>query len=89
MENDPFYTVTMAKLYVEQDNLGKAAEIYRYLIKKDPGRQDLVGALSEVELQLAEKDPYGLVELFSEWADLMLNCARMKNLARVRRKVRR
>jgi hypothetical protein len=35
MKDDVFYTRTMAKVYAGQGNLGKAAEIYNYLLKKD------------------------------------------------------
>ncbi len=73
MNNDKvFYTKTMAKIYADQGNLGKAAEIYRYLLELEPGRQDLIEALSEVEKKLFEKDPEDLVKLFSKWVDLLL-----------------
>lgn len=67
-----FYTKTMAKIYADQGNLEKAAEIYRYLLKHEPDRQDLIDALSEVEKRLFEKDPEDLVKLFSKWVDLLL-----------------
>lgn len=73
MNNDKvFYTKTMAKIYADQGNLGKAAEIYRYLLELEPGRQDLIDALSEVDKKLFEKDPEDLVKLFSKWVDLLL-----------------
>ncbi len=73
MNNDKvFYTKTMAKIYADQGNLGKAAEIYRYLLELEPGRQDLIDALSEVNKRLFEKDPEDLVKLFSKWVDLLL-----------------
>ena len=73
MNNDKvFYTKTMAKIYADQGNLGKAAEIYRYLLELEPGRQDLIDALSEVEKRLFEKDPEDLVKLLSKWIDLLL-----------------
>ena len=73
MNNDKvFYTKTMAKIYADQGNLGKAAEIYRYLLELEPGRKDLIDALSEVEKRLFEKDPEDLVKLFSNWVDLLL-----------------
>jgi len=73
LNNDKvFYTKTMAKIYADQGNLGKAAEIYRYLLGLEPGRQDLNDALSEVEKRLFEKDPEDLVKLFSKWVDLLL-----------------
>ena len=73
MNNDKvFYTKTMAKIYADQGNLGKAAEIYRYLLELEPGRRDLIDALSKVEKRLFEKDPEDLVKLFSKWVDLLL-----------------
>lgn len=73
MNNDKvFYTKTMAKIYADQGNLGKAAEIYRYLLELEPGRQDLIDALSVVDKRLFEKDPEDLVKLFSKWVDLLL-----------------
>ncbi len=73
MNNDKvFYTKTMAKIYADQGNLGKAAEIYRYLLELEPGRQDLIDTLSEVDKRLFEKDPEDLVKLFSKWVDLLL-----------------
>jgi len=73
LNNDKvFYTKTMAKIYADQGNLGKAAEIYRYLLELEPGRRDLIDALSEVDKRPFEKDPEDLVKLFSKWVDLLL-----------------
>ena len=50
MIKDPdFYTVTMARVYEEQGHLDKAAEIYRFLIKDEPERRDLIEALAEIK----------------------------------------
>ncbi len=84
MNNDKvFYTKTMAKIYADQSNLGKAAEIYRYLLEREPGRQDLIDALSEIEKKLFEKDPEGLVKLFSKWVDLLLKHYGLQKLKRL------
>ena len=83
MEDNVFYTRTMAKVYAGQGNFGKAAEIYNYLLKKDPGRQDLIDALSEIESKGFDKDRENLFMLFSEWIDLLLkynNLQRLKKL---------
>ena len=73
MNNDKvFYTKTMAQIYADQGNLGKAAEIYRYLLELEPDRRDLIDALSKVDKRLFEKDPEDLVKLFSKWVDLLL-----------------
>ncbi len=85
MNNDKvFYTKTMAKIYADQGNLGKAAEIYRYLLEREPGRQDLIDALSEIEKKLFEKDPDDLVKLFSKWVDLLLEHYGLHKLKRLR-----
>ena len=42
----------MAKVYADQGNLLKAAEIYRYLLESEPGRPDLRDELSEIEKKL-------------------------------------
>ncbi len=35
-----FNTVAMAKIHAKQGYLDQAAEIYRYLLKQEPDRQD-------------------------------------------------
>jgi hypothetical protein len=71
MEDHVFYTRTMAKVYADQGNLGKAAEIYNYLLKQEPGRQDLIDALSEIENRGFDKNRENLFMLFSEWIELL------------------
>jgi hypothetical protein len=83
-----FYTATMANIQAEQGNLARAAVIYRYLLRRGPRREDLAEALAEIEAQLAEKDPYDLVEIVSRWAELVLMLGRAGDLARVRRRLR-
>ena len=39
----------MAKVYADQGKLEKAVEIYQYLLKKEPGRQDLIDAILEID----------------------------------------
>ena len=70
--DDVFYTRTMAKVLVDQGNLKKAAEIYHYLLEREPGNPDLVDALSEIETQLIEIGSDDLVRLFGRWIDLLL-----------------
>ena len=84
MKDDVFYTRTMAKVYAGQGNLGKAAEIYNYLLKKDPGRQDLIDALSEIESKGFDKDQENLFFLFSEWIDLLLKYNGMQKLKKLK-----
>jgi hypothetical protein len=85
MEDDVFYTRTMAKVYADQGNLGKAAEIYNYLLKQEPGRQDLIDALSEIENRGFDKDRENLFMLFSEWIDLLLKFNGIQKLKKLQR----
>ena len=83
MSDTEFYTATMAKVYAAQGHFEKAAEIYRYLLNREPDRQDLIDALSEMEKKLSEKTSKtgtDLVPLFSKWIDLMLRYARIQKL---------
>ncbi|MEA1948829.1 MAG: hypothetical protein U9N83_16190 [Thermodesulfobacteriota bacterium] len=85
MEDDVFYTRTMAKVYADQGNLGKAAEIYNYLLKQEPGRQDLIDALSEIENRGFDKDRESLFMLFSEWIDLLIKFNGIHKLKKLQR----
>ena len=82
--DDVFYTRTMAKVLVDQGNLRKAAEIYHYLLEREPGKPDLVDALSEIETQLIEKGSDDLVRLFSRWIDLLLTHNNLEQLKKVK-----
>jgi len=84
IKNDVFYTRTMAKVYIDQGNLLKAAEIYRYLLESEPERRDLKDALSEVERKLNEKSPDDLIKLFNRWMDLLLKYNNVQKLMRFR-----
>ena len=75
----------MAKVYADQGNLGKAAEIYNYLLKQEPGRQDLIDALSEIENRGFDKDRENLFILFSEWIDLLLKFNGIQKLKKLKR----
>lgn len=75
----------MAKVYADQGNLAKAAEIYNYLLKKEPGRQDLIDALSEIENRGFDKDRENLFMLFSEWIDLLLKFNGIQKLKKLQR----
>jgi hypothetical protein len=84
MNKDPdFYTVTMAKVYEEQGHLDKAAEIYRFLIKAEPERRDLIEALAEIDRKMdtaGNKKPDDLIPLFREWITLLLKYGRLQKL---------
>jgi len=90
-EGNDFYTVTMAKVYADQGHLEKAAEIYRYLLKHEPDRLDLIKSLSEIDKKISErkkKDLKELVPLFSEWIGLMLDFNRLQKLKKLQRKIK-
>ena len=88
-EDRLFYTVTMARIHADQGNLGKAAEIYAHLLRRDPQRDDLAEELAEVEDALREKDPYDLAGPISQWVELMLRTGRIRDLALMRQRLRR
>lgn len=80
-----FYTATMAEVYAEQGHWDKAAEIYRYLLKREPERADYLEALAKAEqnsIISAQKPFEDLAPLFHQWFDLML---RYKNLQKLRK----
>lgn len=83
-KDDVFYTRTMAKVYADQGNLLKAAEIYRYLLEGEPERPDLRDALSEIEKKLNETSPDNLAKLFNGWIDLLLKHHNVQKLTRFR-----
>lgn len=83
-EDNVFYTRTMAKVYADQGNLLKAAEIYRHLLEGEPERRDLLDALSEIEKKLNEKAPDDLIKLFIRWIDLLLKYHNVQKLMRLR-----
>jgi len=83
-KNDVFYTRTMAKVYANQGNLLKAAEIYRYLLESEPEQLDLKDALSEIETKLNEKSPDDLIKLFNRWMDLLIKYHNVQKLMRLK-----
>ena len=74
----------MAKVHTEQGNLGKAAEIYKYLLKQEPDRQDFINALSEIENKGFDEDLENLFMLFSEWIDLLLKYNKLQRLKKLK-----
>jgi len=83
-KDDVFYTKTMAKVYADQGKLEKAVEIYQYLLEKEPGRQDLIDAISEIDKKRLEKDPERLGDLLSIWLDLLLRHSRLQQLKKLK-----
>jgi hypothetical protein len=83
-----FHTVTMARMLVQQGELARAADIYRYLLRGSPERDDLAQALARIEDELAAKDPYDLVTPLTEWAALTLEAGMLARLQTLRRCLR-
>lgn len=86
--DDIFYTKTMAKVYADQGRLDQAAEIYRYLLDKEPQRRDLIDALAEIDKKRFNKDPQGLDELFGTWIDLLFVHNRLQKLKKLKRRLK-
>ena len=85
INNNDFYTVTLAKVYEDQGHWEKAVEIYRYLLEQEPDRKDFAEALAETERKMDEaikKTPDDLIPLFREWIDLLLRYSRLQKLRR-------
>ncbi|MBU4345596.1 MAG: hypothetical protein KKC73_09295 [Proteobacteria bacterium] len=83
-DNPDFYTKTMAKVYAGQGYLSKAAEIYRFLLKQEPDREDLIDELFEIDRKLSEKAQSDPVLLLSKWIDLELKYNNLKKLKNIR-----
>lgn len=87
-KHSDFYTETMAGVYAKQGHWQKAAEIYRYLLEQQPGRQDYAQALEGLESKLASgpKTAEDLVPLFREWVELVGHYNRLNRLNRLKRR---
>jgi len=83
-------TATLARVFAEQGHWEKSIEIYRNLLRQDPGRPDLVQALAEAEAALRSARPapsQALVTLFREWIDLLLRYDRVRKLRRFKSRI--
>jgi len=85
IENEIFYTKTMAKVYYDQGKFDESAKIYKYLLKREPDRHDFIEALSEVEKKRFINNLEGLAELFNRWVDLLLIYNGMQKLKQLKR----
>lgn len=82
-----FYTATMAAVYAEQGHWDKSAEIYRYLLKREPERVDYLEALAKAERKLissADKPSENLSPLFQQWFDLVLKYKTLQKLQKLK-----
>ena len=78
-----FKTATMARVYERQGYWEKAAEIYRYLLERDPARQDLAQALALLETKKTTVDealPEDLVAKIRHWLELLQQYHRRQEL---------
>jgi hypothetical protein len=80
-----FYTRTMAKVYADQGNLKKAEKIYKHLLASEPGRQDLIEALSEIEKRRLDRFPDEMTALFNHWIDLLLLNRNFQKLSKLKK----
>ncbi len=90
-EDTDFYTKTMAKVYIDQGLLKKAAEIYQYLLKITPDKPDLVRALFDLEEQITKNrqdNTSRLVNLFSQWIDLVHRYKQLQQLKKLQKSLR-
>jgi len=78
-----FYTETMAKIFVDQGNLEKAADIYRYLLERDPARGDIADKLFRLAAANTKSSDRTVV-LFREWIDLVLKYNNLQKLKRLK-----
>ena len=80
--DDIFKTQTMAKILVKQGQLKKSAQIYLFLLKKDPKNEDLKKALTSIMNRLHQKDHSPIKDLrvlYRKWIVLGLKYHKMKS----------
>ncbi len=82
--DQPFYTVTMARVHADQGNVEEARRVYRYLLEKEPGRPDLVAALEALPARGRGAQIEDLQPLFRQWLDLVMRYNRVKKLNKLK-----
>ena len=89
MTNDAdFLTATMAGILTRQGLFEKAIDIYQHLLTLEPGREDYLQALSELEEKVKnrpQKKLTDLIPLLEKWIDLSLKYHNIQKLKRIRR----
>lgn len=83
-----FYTATMANVYAQQGHLGRAAEIYRHLLEREPDRMSFKEALSDIEERLRIEGPKSdsdLIPLCRKWIQLLLRYRWLRQLRKYQR----
>jgi len=82
------YTETMAKVYADQGHWAKAVDIYQHLVQAEPRRQHLIDALEHArQKEQPDLRAEGLVPLFREWIELLLQQEKLKKLKKLRGKL--
>jgi cytochrome c-type biogenesis protein CcmH/NrfG len=87
-ENYPHGTLTLARLFASQGHWGKAANIYRRMLEREPDRQEIAQALAEAEERIRAvggTPPGDLEALFRQWIKLLLQHDRLRKLKRIKR----
>lgn len=83
IEDELFYTITMAKVCADQGKYFQALKIYRYLLEKEPDNRVIAEAVVEAQKVYYENSSKILVDLFSRWFKLIIqhnNMDKLKNL---------
>ena len=81
-------TAIMARIFTQQGHYRRAADIYRFLLRQDPNRKDLLEELADVERLLEKKNAESgthLGALFEEWITLLLRYRQVKQLERLKK----
>ena len=69
-----FKTRTMARVFADQDQLAKAVEIYLFLLRQEPYREDLAAELADIRQRMRRKDikpGRNLEPLYERWLRLI------------------
>jgi lipopolysaccharide biosynthesis regulator YciM len=82
-------TLTMARIYAQQEHYQKAIEIYRHLAAAHPERIDIRDELAAVEAEMASAaaSENNLDRLLSEWVRLMVAYRRLHFLQEMKQKL--
>jgi len=87
MSEDAHYlTLTMARIQEDQENWSQAADIYRHLLKNDPGDENLQTGLMRAESKISPADgpdSEALVHDFEQWLEMILRQKKISQLKRL------
>ena len=80
----------MAGIFTNQGHFEKAIDIYRHLLTVEPGREDYLQALSELDEMVKnrpQKKLTDLIPLFEKWIDLSLKYNNIQKLKKMQRRL--